>query len=106
MTRHVWKITVPLGGVGRSYPAWLEWFGRVVPYRFRAAHAWYARWAGFGWLSCPLCGHEFGGHEWRDIGGLPSAVPDPTFTPPSEAGPFRSVGICPVCTKAGRGVRG
>ena len=102
MTR--FEIRIPLGGAGRSYPAWLEWFGRVVPYRFRRIHHWYATVAGFFWMPCALCDQEFGGHEWRNIGGKPSSVPDPTQPPPGPNGPFTSVGICPTCTRAGRGV--
>lgn len=92
-------IKVPVGGVGRTYPAWLEWPRVLVPYRFRRVHRWWARWAGFFWLLCPLCGVESGGHEWRDIDGKPSHVPDPT-----GSGHGSYVGICPVCTRAGRGV--
>lgn len=57
----------------------------------------YARFRGFFWLPCPLCERMFGGHEWRDVGGRPSSVPDP-------AAPGESWGICPVCTRAGRGI--
>jgi len=97
------KLPKP-GKVSRSYPAWLEWPRYVVPYRFRRVHRWWAHRAPFFWLPCPLCGEEFGGHEWRDIGGLPSRVPDPMNQPASPSGPVMSVGICPACTRAGRGV--
>lgn len=51
---------------------------------------------GYFWLPCPCCGEEFGGHEWRDVNGLPSSVPDVDE-------PQRSWGICPVCTADGYG---
>ncbi len=79
-------------------PWWGQWFAMVVPFWLRAAHRWYANRRGMFWLPCPLCGVEFGGHEWRSVGGRLASVPDPT-------GPRNmSVGICPRCTKAGRGV--
>lgn len=65
----------------------------------RPWHQWYAQAAGFFWLPCPLCGSYFGGHEWRDVDGRPSSIPDPDSDDPRMA-----VGICPACTKAGLGV--
>jgi hypothetical protein len=94
------------GKSGRSYPAWLEWPRHLVPYRFRAVHRWWANLAGFFWTPCPLCGQPFGGHEWRDVNGKVSTVPNP-MKPPVKRGPYAStssIGICPVCTEAGRGV--
>lgn len=79
MRRRIW----------RSYPAWLEW-ARIVPYRWRGFHRWWAKRAGFFWLPCPLCGHEFGGHEWRS--GEAAEIPDPT-----QHGAYR--GVCPPCTR-------
>ena len=38
----------------------------ALPYRWRRAHHWYATSRGYFWIPCPICGHEFGGHE---IGG-------------------------------------
>jgi hypothetical protein len=38
----------------------------------------YARLRGYFWLPCPLCGQEFGGHEWRyenSFGIIPSGKP-------------------------------
>jgi hypothetical protein len=64
----------------------------------RAVHRAYAYVAGYFWLPCPLCGAMCGGHEWRDRDGLPSSVPDP------GGDPHRRVGICPDCTRAGRGL--
>jgi hypothetical protein len=53
---------------------------------------------GYFWLPCPLCGIDFGGHEWRDgEPDKPSHIPDPGGIP----GLFK--GICPYCTEAGRG---
>ena len=54
--------------------------------------------SGYFWLPCPLCGIEFGGHEWsyKDY-DKPPHIPDPSGLP------GRYVGICPYCTKAGRG---
>jgi hypothetical protein len=65
----------------------------------RWAHEWYARAAGYFWLPCPLCGDFFGGHEWHMIDGLSADIPDPKY----PAGSGRNVGICPTCTRAGRG---
>ena len=62
----------------------------------RWAHRVYARLFGYFWLPCNLCGEMTGGHEWRDIDGLPASIPDP------HGGPGR-VGICPACTRAGKG---
>lgn len=63
--------------------------------RFRRWHRTYAHVAGYFWLPCPLCGQEFGGHEWRDIDGKRSSIPT------GRRG--ISEGICPDCTRAGRG---
>lgn len=54
---------------------------------------------GYFWLPCPLCGKKFGGHEWRDYNGLSSHINDPDYPPLSG----RGKGICPDCTKAGKG---
>lgn len=63
--------------------------------RLRTLNKVYAAVAGYFWLPCPLCEKEFGGHEWRDIDGKASSIP-------AAAGGNR-VGICPDCTKAGKG---
>ena len=86
---------IKVGDADRAHP-----FARFVPERWRRAHHWFAASNGYFWLPCALCGHEFGGHEWRDINGLPSSVPDPT----EPLGSGMGVGICPACTRAGRGV--
>ncbi len=43
-----------------------------------------ARLGGYFWLSCPLCGQMFGGHEWEDENTL---IQTPTS----------GVGVCPDC---------
>lgn len=63
--------------------------------RFRRLHRLYAKTAGYFWLPCPLCGQEFGGHEWRDIAGKSSTI--------AGDEPGKGIGICPDCTVAGRG---
>lgn len=53
---------------------------------------------GLFWLPCPLCGLEFGGHEWM------IRNPDHASSvhlPEDEPGIY--AGICPFCTLAGRG---
>lgn len=84
--------------VASAKPWWWQWFAVLVPYPWRAAHHWYATHNHYFWLPCPLCGTPFGGHEWRAVGGKIASVPDPCGDRRS------SVGICPRCTKAGRGV--
>lgn len=51
---------------------------------------------GYFWIPCPVCREPFGGHEWRDVDGLPSIVPDPGTR-------HLHLGICPDCTRAGFG---
>jgi hypothetical protein len=67
----------------------------MIPERFRWAHRLYADLTGFFWAPCPLCGRMSGGHEWRDIDGKPSHIPD--------GAPGRFKGICPACTRSGYG---
>lgn len=38
----------------------------MLPYRFRRLHHAWAYVAGYFWTPCPVCGEDFGGHEWRD----------------------------------------
>lgn len=73
-----------------GYTRWLYLAGRAIPERWRRAHDLYADLAGFFWLSCPLCGTMFGGHEWRDIDGKSSSVGE-------------GYAICPGCTRKGLG---
>lgn len=72
-----------------------HWFTRLAPESWRRAHRRYAVTFGYFWLPCALCGHEFGGHEWRDINGYSSVV--------HIGSAIHGRGICPACTRAGRG---
>lgn len=36
---------------------------RLLPYRWRRSHRWFAAFGGYYWLPCPVCGREYGGHE-------------------------------------------
>lgn len=69
--------------------------------RIRAAAI--ARAGGYFWLPCPLCGVDFGGHEWDVRGDKVSHIPDERCPPAGPQGPFSYKGICPFCTEAGRG---
>lgn len=62
----------------------------------RMAACVYAQINGYFWLPCPVCGEEFGGHEWRDRGGHASAIPDEPYA-------SGGTGICPNCTISGTG---
>lgn len=64
----------------------------------RWMHHAYANVCGFFWLPCRLCGEYSGGHEWRDIDGKSSVIRDPDDPP----GMYE--GICPACTREGRGI--
>ena len=74
-----------------------DYFVEYVPEECRDAHEMFAKELRYFWLPCPLCGAHFGGHEWRDIDGKTSHIPDPG----GEPGCY--TGICPACTRAGRG---
>lgn len=63
----------------------------------RWLHRRYAHRHGYFWLPCLLCGRHFGGHEWRNRRGRPAQIPSDR--------PGIWTGICPKCTRAGRGVR-
>jgi len=43
---------------------------------------------GYFWLPCPVCGNDFGGHEWGDS--------DYSSIPEDDEG-HSFVGICPNC---------
>jgi hypothetical protein len=62
--------------------------------RLRALNHLRAWCGGYFWLPCPLCGQEFGGHEWKAAPGKSATI---TITADSGKG------ICPDCTRAGRG---
>jgi hypothetical protein len=64
--------------------------------RFRALNSLYAALFGYFWLPCPICGQGFGGHEWKNRDGNRASIPAPD-------GKSGRVGICPDCTRAGRG---
>ena len=67
-----------------------------LPFEPRWMHKIIANALGYFWLPCPLCGEPFGGHEWRDIDGKASSIPD-------VESPGTHHGICPSCTRAGKG---
>lgn len=50
----------------------------------RAAERLYALAHGLFWIPCPLCGEEFGGHEWQPGNQLPT-------------GPHSHQAVCPGC---------
>ncbi len=60
----------------------------------RQANKFYANTFGYFWLPCPVCGQEFGGHEWSDVGDMPSSFP---------IGPSKGRGMCTDCTRDGFG---
>lgn len=62
--------------------------------RWNRFRAWFG---GYFWIPCPLCNQMFGGHEWRDYDGNPMSIPHP------DGVPGHGIGICPDCTRAGKG---
>lgn len=38
----------------------------IIPYRPRWINFLVARLFGYFWLPCPICGNNFGGHEWSE----------------------------------------
>lgn len=66
-------------------------FARLVPYRLRRAHQFWAWRMRYFWLPCPMCGKPFGGHEWRTLPGGAHA---------GKLVDGHRMGICPPCTKA------
>lgn len=83
-------------GFSKPVPG-LKW-ARLVPVSIRAFHRRYAARHGLHWGPCVLCMRLYGGHQ--SAGG----VPDPTQQPEDpERGPWFYVGICPVCTRRGKG---
>ncbi len=80
----------------------------TTPARMSLLPRWMHRlraWAGgYFWLPCPLCRRPFGGHEWRSTAGKPASIPAPDVCHCGhEHAPNTNVGICPACTRAGRG---
>ena len=58
--------------------------------RFRRLNKLYANFFGYFWLPCQLCGQMYGGHEWKDVDEKSSILSN-------------GRGICPDCTRAGKG---
>lgn len=80
----------------RTVPG-IKW-ARLVPMALTGFHRSYADRHGLHWGPCVLCMRPYGGHQ--SAGG----VPDPTMPPADpERGPWHYVGICPACTRAGKG---
>ena len=69
-----------------------------MSYLPRWLHRFYAWLGGYFWLPCHLCGRNTGGHEWKDRNGLSSSV-----TTEVRPGGRTGKGICPACTRAGKG---
>lgn len=62
---------------------------RWMQERVRFLHKKYARLNGYFWLPCPVCGKEFGGHEWKE--GVHHSIQKP------NAPSGHRIGICPDC---------
>lgn len=82
----------------------------------RWMHRMWARTWGYFWRPCSECGRPYGGHEWRDIDGKSStiwgAMSAAVWRSGGSAGVRYSLGgvrrgrgICPACTRAGKGTR-
>lgn len=75
----------------------------------RWMHRVWARLTGYFWSPCPLCRQMFGGHEWRSLPGLSSTVyfdkDGNLYQPTADIVPrgVRGKGICPRCTREGKG---
>lgn len=68
-------------------PAGLGALVRLIPYQWRRVHHCFATSLGYFWKPCPLCGREFGGHEYG------------TDIPNLSLGPRSGQVICSECTK-------
>lgn len=97
LLRRIRNGAVPRMDGATSAPRAEIWFALLVPYAWRAVHRWWAQRHRFFWLPCSMCGREYGGHERDYLSVLPSSVPDPIHPP-------CWMGICPPCTRAGKGV--
>ena len=64
--------------------------------KFRLFNKWFAKFFGYFWLPCPLCGEMFGGHEWQFDNIYNSACIN------TDRVGIRQ-GICPDCTEKGLG---
>jgi len=60
-------------------------------YRPRWLQKLYAACFGYFWRPCPMCGREFGGHEWGRWGY--AAMP---------ISPSRGIAVCPYCADDAR----
>jgi hypothetical protein len=58
----------------------------------RWLHKAWANFAGYFWLPCPLCGKEFGGHEWK------TNAPNNSIMTSWNTGS----GVCPNCHSAAK----
>lgn len=76
-------LTPPYGVTSSGFGA----LARLLPYRWRRFHHYFARQFGYFWKPCPLCGREYGGHE------LGSSIPDPL------RGEGWGRAICSECTR-------
>jgi hypothetical protein len=50
----------------------------------------YATIFGYFWLPCPVCGKNFGGHEWKDDNSVYTGKGDDGY-------PYQGTGVCPDC---------
>jgi len=57
--------------------------------KFRFLNKIYADLCGYFWLPCPICGKNFGGHEWKSGNTLMENISEGT-------------GVCPDCGKEAR----
>lgn len=86
------RMTPPLLVSGPTTGQWV----RHLPQSWTWVHRRHARRRHLYWLPCILCGRYSGGHQWAD------SIPDPTAWGEQ---PGTYVGICPACSRAGRGWR-
>ncbi|MGW2170384.1 hypothetical protein ACWC1C_07610 [Streptomyces sp. NPDC001705] len=87
-----WRLRIPTPLATTREPRSAAWV-RLLPQAWLSVHRRYATKHGYYWLPCTLCSRPYGGHQHA------GSIPDPT------AGPGRSIGICPQCTRAGRSWR-
>lgn len=61
--------------------------GKKLPYHPRFINWVWATWSRFFWLPCPICGKNFGGHEWKE--SLYNTM-------------YSGEGVCPKCVAAAK----